>query len=212
MQARYYDPVIGRFYSNDPVSSVSHLNTQNGIHGFNSYAYANNNPYKFIDPDGKESVGMRLDIRTNELLSEKISPDKFRAENKAEAKGGYEAFKIVSGPIGRGIQGIEMIYSTLDGDLPISEISAMIASDTAGNTVNGISEDILKGSSKNKFIKAANFISSQASGLVAGGLSNSTDQALNDLHDKNSKSETNTEKETSFKGTGGVQTGTRIRD
>jgi RHS repeat-associated protein len=48
MQARYYDPVIGRFYSNDPIGFRD-------IHSFNRYAYANNNPYKYTDPDGKES-------------------------------------------------------------------------------------------------------------------------------------------------------------
>ncbi|MDY6976666.1 MAG: RHS repeat-associated core domain-containing protein [Pseudomonadota bacterium] len=53
MQARYYDPVIGRFLSNDPVGTLSHFNGRNGIQGFNRYAYANNNPYKYIDPDGK---------------------------------------------------------------------------------------------------------------------------------------------------------------
>jgi len=55
MQARYYDPVIGRFYSNDPVDAFSHLGTPNGIHGFNRYAYANNNPYMYTDPTGKSS-------------------------------------------------------------------------------------------------------------------------------------------------------------
>mgnify|MGYP006396260239 FL=1 len=55
MQARYYDPVIGRFYSNDPVDALSHLTTQNGIHGFNRYAYANNNPYTYTDPSGMAS-------------------------------------------------------------------------------------------------------------------------------------------------------------
>jgi len=49
MQARYYDPVIGRFYSNDPVTTENVLN-------FNRYTYANNNPYKYIDPDGRESI------------------------------------------------------------------------------------------------------------------------------------------------------------
>ena len=49
MQARYYEPVIGRFYSNDPVSAVAHLGTANDIHGFNRYAYANNNPYRFVE-------------------------------------------------------------------------------------------------------------------------------------------------------------------
>jgi len=54
MQARYYDPIIGRFYSNDPVDSLGHL-AEGNLHGFNRYAYANNNPYKYIDPDGQKS-------------------------------------------------------------------------------------------------------------------------------------------------------------
>ncbi len=45
MQARYYDPVIGRFYSNDPLGFRD-------VHSFNRYAYANNNPYKYTDPSG----------------------------------------------------------------------------------------------------------------------------------------------------------------
>tara|TARA_R110001606_G_scaffold399177_1_gene581321 strand:+ start:1967 stop:2563 length:597 start_codon:yes stop_codon:yes gene_type:complete len=52
MQARYYDPVIGRFYSNDPVDALTFLN-QGNVHGFNRFAYANNNPYKYIDPNGE---------------------------------------------------------------------------------------------------------------------------------------------------------------
>lgn len=47
MQQRFYDPVIGRFYSNDPVG----FSTKTPV-TFSRYAYANNNPYKFTDPDG----------------------------------------------------------------------------------------------------------------------------------------------------------------
>jgi hypothetical protein len=50
MQARYYDPVIGRFYSNDPVGWVP----RNPVHSFGRYTYANNNPYKYTDPTGME--------------------------------------------------------------------------------------------------------------------------------------------------------------
>jgi RHS repeat-associated protein len=50
MQQRYYDPVVGRFYSNDPVGF-----TASNPMMFNRYAYANNNPYKFVDPDGRNS-------------------------------------------------------------------------------------------------------------------------------------------------------------
>jgi RHS repeat-associated protein len=54
MQARYYDPMIGRFYSNDPVDALGHMQRGNSIaHGFNRYTYANNNPYKYTDPDGE---------------------------------------------------------------------------------------------------------------------------------------------------------------
>jgi RHS repeat-associated protein len=56
MQARYYDPVIGRFYSNDPVTALGHLSGAQGIQGFNRYAYAINNPYKYVDPDGRVVV------------------------------------------------------------------------------------------------------------------------------------------------------------
>ncbi|EWH09227.1 YD repeat-containing protein [Catenovulum agarivorans DS-2] len=46
MQARYYDPLIGRFYSNDPVGFTGDITT------FNRYSYVGNNPYSYIDPDG----------------------------------------------------------------------------------------------------------------------------------------------------------------
>ena len=51
MGARYYDPVIGRFMGIDPVGFQ-----EANIHSFNRYAYANNNPYKFVDPDGRIPV------------------------------------------------------------------------------------------------------------------------------------------------------------
>lgn len=47
MGARYYDPVLGRFMGVDPVD----FQTDN-LHSFNRYAYTNNNPYRYVDPDG----------------------------------------------------------------------------------------------------------------------------------------------------------------
>jgi RHS repeat-associated protein len=51
MQQRYYDPQVGLFLSVDPVTAYS-----NPVGAFNRYWYANNNPYKFSDPDGRQSV------------------------------------------------------------------------------------------------------------------------------------------------------------
>lgn len=47
MGARYYDPVLGRFMGIDAVDFQ-----EDNLHSFNRYTYANNNPYKYIDPDG----------------------------------------------------------------------------------------------------------------------------------------------------------------
>jgi RHS repeat-associated protein len=57
MQARYYDPVIGRFYSNDPMGAAEFIEKGN-IQGFNRYAYANNNPYKYTDPNGENPLAV----------------------------------------------------------------------------------------------------------------------------------------------------------
>ncbi len=48
MQARYYDPVIGRFLSIDPVGFTPAAPAM-----FNRYAYAANDPVNNWDPDGK---------------------------------------------------------------------------------------------------------------------------------------------------------------
>ncbi|WP_254575168.1 RHS repeat-associated core domain-containing protein, partial [Stenotrophomonas acidaminiphila] len=51
MQQRYYDPLIPRFLSVDPITAYS-----NPVGAFNRYWYANNNPYKYTDPDGRNAV------------------------------------------------------------------------------------------------------------------------------------------------------------
>jgi RHS repeat-associated protein len=56
MQQRYYDPRTGRFWSTDPVTAY-----EQPIATFNRYRYANDNPYKFTDPDGRDSVGEMID-------------------------------------------------------------------------------------------------------------------------------------------------------
>ncbi len=54
MNARYYDTVTGRFISPDPISPLDYAsgNKPNPF-GFNLFAYANNNPYRYTDPTGE---------------------------------------------------------------------------------------------------------------------------------------------------------------
>lgn len=51
MDARYYDPVLGRFMAVDPAPP-----SPDQLHSFNRYAYANNNPYRYVDPDGHSPI------------------------------------------------------------------------------------------------------------------------------------------------------------
>ena len=51
MQQRYYDPIAGRFLSVDPVTTDANTGGS-----FGRYHYANNNPYRTVDPDGRDGI------------------------------------------------------------------------------------------------------------------------------------------------------------
>ena len=57
MQQRYYDPIAGRFLSIDPVVTDANMGGS-----FNRYAYANNSPFKYIDPDGRSALSAKACI------------------------------------------------------------------------------------------------------------------------------------------------------
>jgi len=88
MGARYYDPIVGRFMGMDPVG----VNPEDP-RTFNRFSYANNNPYKFVDPDGRlsiliESIGVGL-IGFGILTA--VNPEKSK-EMTAPLLQGWKAF------------------------------------------------------------------------------------------------------------------------
>lgn len=52
MQARYYDPVMGRFLSPDPIDYQDQLNL---------YAYVANDPVNAFDPNGERTIWLQVD-------------------------------------------------------------------------------------------------------------------------------------------------------
>jgi len=57
LRARYYDPLIGRFISKDPVKGSLTLPQSQ-----NPYAYALNNPINLSDPSGEAAVGLCVSV------------------------------------------------------------------------------------------------------------------------------------------------------
>ncbi|MFC3684707.1 Ig-like domain-containing protein [Hydrogenophaga luteola] len=101
--ARHYDAVLGRFISIDPVGFQ-----EDNLHSFNRYAYGNNNPVRYLDPDGMEPVANAVsfynpnDVRggfTSDGNSLVYHPNGY---NPSEASrllvlGGFEIASTVSG-------------------------------------------------------------------------------------------------------------------
>lgn len=77
MQQRYYDPLAGRFMSIDPL--VVDLNAGGN---FDRYAYIENNPYRFVDPDGRGAIGWLVILMKNAQ----------RAIKQLRCCGGWAAF------------------------------------------------------------------------------------------------------------------------
>lgn len=80
-EQRYYDPLIGRFYSNDPFYF-------DGITPgtFNRYAYVENNPYAFTDPTGEHPIGIAIAlIRAAKFIKKVVTAGAKLSDTKAPA-------------------------------------------------------------------------------------------------------------------------------
>jgi RHS repeat-associated protein len=113
--ARYYDPVLGRFMGVDPVGFQ-----EDNIHSFNKYAYGNNNPYRFIDPDGRQSMSIHYNV-WNRAFSNSAGP------NPNGAKG-FEVAK----------QG--MVQGIIDGAILSAEVGMTVSSMGLGGSAKGVAQ------------------------------------------------------------------------
>ena len=78
MQQRYYDPEVGRFLSVDPLEADAEKDGN-----FNRYWYANNNPYRYTDPDGRATGTL---LKENRFNASKLTIIAFAAEGAAKAQ------------------------------------------------------------------------------------------------------------------------------
>jgi hypothetical protein len=120
MQQRYYDPIAGRFLSVDPVTT----DAKSGEH-FGRYHYANNNPFKYTDPDGQ--------IPALALFAIGAAQGAIGAMRDPNASTG----SIVAGAIGGGVSGLMGGMAIVGKTLVASATQAFVAG-TMGNTAGQI--------------------------------------------------------------------------
>lgn len=103
MQQRYYDPVIGRFLSADPVKTDPDSGDI-----FDRYSYAAGSPYVFIDPDGRRNgrVNPNPDLRSL-TPSEKAAITRIIAKSHGIDLG---ELPIVTSPGDGAILGVEALF------------------------------------------------------------------------------------------------------
>ena len=96
-QQRYYDPQLGVFYSPDPMA----VDTHSAIN-FNRYAYANNSPYRFVDPDGR---GACDGISTCRVAAEEqaVARGEMTQEQKQENDAARGVGAIIAAPVAAAI-------------------------------------------------------------------------------------------------------------
>ncbi|MCI2260485.1 RHS repeat domain-containing protein [Xanthomonas indica] len=83
MQQRYYDPLLGRMLSVDPIT----VNQSKDLRQFGRYNYSYGNPYKFIDPDGR--IVKLADLKDKKAIEGMIrsrSAGKFKFDKDGKLK------------------------------------------------------------------------------------------------------------------------------
>ncbi len=143
MGARYYDPQIGRFMGIDPVGFQ-----EDNIHSFNRYAYANNNPYRYIDRDGRQSTDILYNV-WNRAFGNSAGPNANGAMGLEVAKQGlvqgyFDGMKM-SAEVGLtvsslGLGGVGSIVAAESGgaNILIRKIIAKDGTEITGFTKHGV--------------------------------------------------------------------------
>ena len=140
MQQRYYDAEIGRFISPDPVGPEEDF-----VNHFNRYNYAQNNPVRYTDPDGRfvnffvgAAIGAGIEVAAQVFVEGK-SLSQLNGKNIAIAAG--------VGAITGGVGG-RLAASAATRTISVGEaVAGTAATGGAANGVGSVVGDVANGES-----------------------------------------------------------------
>ena len=147
MQQRYYDPAIGAFLSVDPVD-VNATTAAN----FCRYCYANSNPYKFTDPDGRNGVtalgGVLYEsaqfVQGNGFDSSNLGGalgDGYDGEGSGFAAAAFEDATTFI-PVGVVAGALAKTASVVSKAAPVAKVAKAVAGKITGYTRHGLNQAI----------------------------------------------------------------------
>lgn len=119
MQARYYDPLAGRFISPDPLKPWPSLTFK-----FNRYVYAANNPFTYLDPSGMD------DECSAACMAMRRLSDHYSGVSSASQGGGVQSM------LGSTRTGLAAMKSELHQDVASgAQEASMVADEIPGATI-----------------------------------------------------------------------------
>ncbi|UHQ22625.1 Ig-like domain-containing protein [Lysobacter sp. 5GHs7-4] len=150
MQQRYYDQSVGRFLSVDPVAADK-INGSN----FNRYWYANNNPYKFTDPDGRQSkaAGKNLGRWIRALWDNDGDYEKAKKQVDRQREADKAVLNIIieATPISAAKDAVEISAKLANGEEALGQATGSASGDVASE----VTEHVLDGKVGDGLAKAA---------------------------------------------------------
>ncbi|MGH9869722.1 MAG: RHS repeat-associated core domain-containing protein [Candidatus Polarisedimenticolia bacterium] len=143
MLARFYNPGMFRFMGPDP--SVASIDAQNP-QSWNRYAYANNNPLRFVDPDGLEPKKVTTDDvkQAVEKVKAEIKEGANPVEVANKALNALGDFSASGAVIAQGLKdaGIELPQEAQDALANVDSVTKEGSSLTVTNKKDGLKLDL----------------------------------------------------------------------